>query len=90
MPTFRELGHPDLTSGSWFALSGPPNLPAEIVARLNREVRAILRDTEVRQRLEEDGFELRDMAPEAVEAFFTSERERWGPVAKAFAKPAAK
>jgi tripartite-type tricarboxylate transporter receptor subunit TctC len=90
VPTFKELGHPDLTSGSWFALSGPPNLPAGIVSRLNHEVRAILQDAEVRHRLQEDGYELRDMTPEAVEKFFVSERERWAPVAKAFAVPAKK
>ena len=26
VPTFKELGHEDMTSGSWFAISGPPNL----------------------------------------------------------------
>ena len=83
VPTFKELGHEDMTSGSWFAISGPPNLPVAIASKLNHEVRKILQDPEVRQRLDTDGFEARDMSVEQLQKFFVSESERWGPVAKA-------
>lgn len=88
VPTFKELGHADMTSGSWFAISGPANLPPEIVAKLNREVRQILRQPEVQQRLDKDGFQTREMSPEELQKFFVSETERWGPVAKAFSTAA--
>src|ERR1700726_4993809 len=35
IPTFKELGYPDLVSSTWFGLSGPANLPPQIVSRLN-------------------------------------------------------
>ena len=38
IPTFKEQGYPDLVASTWFALSGPANLPREIVDRLNAEV----------------------------------------------------
>ena len=38
LPTFADLGRPDLTAVSWFALSAPAGLPASIAQRLNREV----------------------------------------------------
>ncbi len=85
VPTFKDLGHPDMTSGSWFAISGPPNLPAPVVSKLNQAIRTILQNPEVRQRLEKDGFELRDMSPDEVQKFFVTETERWSPVAKALA-----
>src|SRR5262249_29714784 len=31
LPTFQELGYPDLTAVSWFALSGPAGLPQDII-----------------------------------------------------------
>ena len=83
VPTFKELGHEDMTSGSWFAISGPANLPAPIVAKLSQETRKILQDPEIQQRLEKDGFEIRDMSVGEIQKFFISETERWAPIAKA-------
>src|SRR5215470_5375910 len=34
VPTFAELGFPELTASIWFSLSGPAGLPPEIVTRL--------------------------------------------------------
>ncbi len=85
VPTFRELGYDDMVSASWFALSGPPNLPGEIVDSLNREVAKILQEPEVRQHLARDAIENKPMTPAQVTAFFESENARWGPVAKATA-----
>lgn len=88
IPTFKELGHADMTSGSWFALSGPPNLPAPIVARLNREVQEMMQDAEIRRRLDRDAFQARRMSAEELQRFFLAETERWGPVAKALSASA--
>jgi tripartite-type tricarboxylate transporter receptor subunit TctC len=88
VPTFKQLGHPDLTSGSWFAISGPANLPAPIVLKLNREIRKILQEPDIRQRLEMDTFEPRDMSAEEIQKFFISETERWAPIAKALSASA--
>ena len=84
VPTFKELGHADMTGGSWFAISGPANLPAPIVSKLNHEVRRILKEPDVRQRLDKDGFQTREMSSEELQKFFVSETERWGPIAKKF------
>src|SRR5258706_11359215 len=39
VPTFAELGYPELTASIWFSLSGPAGIAPEIVSRLNAEVR---------------------------------------------------
>src|SRR5207302_483905 len=39
VPTFVEMGYPELVATVWFSLSGPAGLPPEVVSRLNEEVR---------------------------------------------------
>ncbi len=42
---------PEVNYESWLGVSGPPNLPTEMIERINKEVRAILSEPEFRQRL---------------------------------------
>ena len=49
MPTVAESGVPGYEAVSWFALFGPPGMPAEVVAKLNAEVRRMFADPEVRK-----------------------------------------
>src|SRR5512145_210288 len=49
IPTYAELGYPDLVATVWFSLSGPAHLPAEIIERLNTEVNRALGLPEVRE-----------------------------------------
>ena len=51
VPTFRELGFPQLVATVWFSISGPAGMPPDVVARLNGEVRRILQLPDVRERL---------------------------------------
>ena len=73
----------ELTATTWFALSGPANLPPEIVRRLNTEANRAIQSPEVRQRLERDGIELAALSPEAFTQFVKTEIERWTPVVRA-------
>src|SRR5262249_36781567 len=50
VPTFAELGYPDLVLTSWFALSGPANLPEDIVEPLNRAVNDSMTRDDVRSK----------------------------------------
>ena len=40
VPTIGEAGVPEVTVRQWAGIFGPPNLPKDIVARLNKEVNA--------------------------------------------------
>lgn len=86
IPTFKELGYDDMNATSWFALSGPPNLPKEIVEKLNREVISLMQDAEIQKRLAQESIETHIMTPAQVTAFFESENTRWTPIAKAVSK----
>ncbi|MGH8681357.1 MAG: Bug family tripartite tricarboxylate transporter substrate binding protein [Burkholderiales bacterium] len=83
VPTFAESGYPELVATVWFSLSGPAGLPPPIVAKLNAEVRDILKLPEIRQRLQSDGIEPNELDAAAFTAFVRAEIERWAPLAKA-------
>jgi tripartite-type tricarboxylate transporter receptor subunit TctC len=68
----------------WNGLFAPAGTPADIVARVNRDVEAVLRQPEVAQRMQQLGsmVEQKMSVPE-FDAFMRSERERWGKLVKA-------
>ena len=83
LPTFRELGHPDLVASTWFGLSGPAGMPAAIVDKLNVEALAALAHPDVVPRLIETGSTPRRMSAAEYSAFVASEVQRWAAVVKA-------
>jgi tripartite-type tricarboxylate transporter receptor subunit TctC len=83
IPTYAELGYPDLVATVWFSLSGPANLPAEIVERLNLEVNRALDLPEVRERLKPEGIVPSPMSAKQFGAFVAEELRRWAPVVRA-------
>ena len=82
VPTFVELGLPDLIATTWFSLSGPPGLPPGIVARLNREVVKAIDLPEVSAKLAQEGIEAERMDAAAFRGFVQAEIARWTPIAK--------
>jgi len=55
IPTYAEMGYPDLVATVWFSLSGPANLPGDIVNRLNASVNKALHEADIKQNLEAGG-----------------------------------
>lgn len=83
VPTFKELGYRNLVATVWFSLSGPAGLPAEVVNRLNTEVRRVLHMPDVRERLGRDGIMPNQMDPKAFTEYVAAEARRWAPVVRA-------
>lgn len=83
VPTFVELGYPQMVATTWFSLSGPAGIPADIVNRLNTEVRKALVAPDVREKTRLEGIEPNELdAPQFTE-FVRAELTRWAPVVKA-------
>jgi tripartite-type tricarboxylate transporter receptor subunit TctC len=80
LPTFKELGYPQLVGTTWFSLSGPPKLPAEIVDKLNTEVARIVALPDVQARFRRDGFIAQPMSPAAFTKYVGEEVSRWKPL----------
>ena len=83
IPTIAEEGVPGYESLQWYGLLAPAGTPREIVARLNREVVAVLRTPEISARLANDGAEVVAGTPEEFGAWLRAETEKWAKVAKA-------
>jgi tripartite-type tricarboxylate transporter receptor subunit TctC len=82
VPTLREEGYDDLVALTWYVLSGPAGLSADIVAKLNQAVNAAWATPALRRRLADDAIVAEPMSPAAVTAFVTSEVQKWGPIAR--------
>lgn len=77
VPTFRELGYPDLEIDIWAALVAPAGTPDAVVARLNGDFAAILRGADLRQRWQAWDFVAQPSTPQALAARIQDESGRW-------------
>ena len=80
VPTFAEAGHPEIVSGPWFAVLAPAGTGIEIRRKLSDEMRQILNQGEVQEKLKELGVESRGMTPEEFDTYLKAEYKRWGGV----------
>jgi tripartite-type tricarboxylate transporter receptor subunit TctC len=83
VPTYGEMGFPNVYSGSWVAFFAPAKTPDAIVGKLNVEINVVMKDPEVLARLKAIGFDpiVKDLA--ATNAYFRSEIANWGKMVKA-------
>ena len=68
VPTVSESGLPGFEFNSWFTIMAPSGTPADIVARLNAEVRKALADPAVREQLIAQGLTPRGSSAEELGA----------------------
>ena len=79
VPTLAELGYPGLTGITWFALSGPPGMPAALVDKINAEVRRGMQSPAIRALMKAESMESADYDAAAFTRFIASEIDRWAP-----------
>jgi tripartite-type tricarboxylate transporter receptor subunit TctC len=82
LPTVAEAGVPGYEASLWYGFVGPARMPPQIVRRLNAEIVAVLKLTDVRERLASQGVEARPSTPEAFGRLLVSDLERWAKVVK--------
>ena len=83
VPTYGEMGFPDVYSGSWVGFFAPAKTPDAIVAKLNAEINAIMQEPGAQQKLETIGFDaIVKTQPEAAD-YFRSEVANWGKMTRA-------
>lgn len=81
LPTVAESGVPGYEAGQWWGVLAPAKVPANIIARLNTEINAILSADEMRSRLANEGAEPVLMSPEAFTKFVRNEIVKFRQVA---------
>lgn len=82
VPTYIELGYPDMGTGGWFGLVAPAGTPPAVIERLNKAVRAAQDDPEFRKKAEEVGGTLVRTTPQEFEAQIQQALARYAKVAK--------
>jgi tripartite-type tricarboxylate transporter receptor subunit TctC len=80
LPTFKELGYPQLVGTTWFSLSGPAKFPVDIAEKINAEVARIVALPDVQARLRRDGFIAQPMSRADFTKFVGEEAARWKPL----------
>ena len=84
VPTVAESGLPGFEAVSWFGLYGPAGMPADIVTRINTEVRNLFADPEVRKTfLAPQFFEPLVDSPAELAGLLDAEAKKWGKVIRA-------
>jgi tripartite-type tricarboxylate transporter receptor subunit TctC len=81
VPTVAETV-PGYEASALFGMGAPRKTPPEIIARLNREINAVLAEPEVRKRLIELGGEPLITTPQDFGAMIAAETEKWEKVVK--------
>ena len=79
-PTLAESGYPQIVSTAWLAVVAPARTPAAIVDRLSRELVAVVRGEDVREKMLRIYFQPIGTAPQGLANLMRSEVERWGKV----------
>jgi tripartite-type tricarboxylate transporter receptor subunit TctC len=83
IPTIAESGVPGFEATQWYGLLVPAATPRDIVAKIQRDAAAALRDPAVGERLASEGAEPVGSTPEQFGAFIRSEIDLWGKVIRA-------
>jgi tripartite-type tricarboxylate transporter receptor subunit TctC len=82
VPTLAEQGFPEVDIAGWFAVVGPPKLPAATVKRLHDAVVAAFDTPETREAMARQDNVVQPMSPEASLQFFRSEQARYAKLVK--------
>jgi tripartite-type tricarboxylate transporter receptor subunit TctC len=83
VPTLKEAGAPDLEVETWYAMFAPAGTPAAIVARVNRDVNELLKESDVREVLAKQGLDPAGGTPEVLGDRVKHELANWTRVVKA-------
>jgi tripartite-type tricarboxylate transporter receptor subunit TctC len=82
LPTVAESGYPGFEALAWNGLFAPAGTPADVVARINADVNAALKDPAVREAMTRQGLIVGGGSAAEFKAFIDSEGKTWGAIIK--------
>ena len=82
LPSIAESGYPGFEALAWNGVLVAAGTPRPVIARLNTEMNAILKEPEMRQKMQGFGFDLVGGTPEEFGALISGETAQWAPVIK--------
>jgi tripartite-type tricarboxylate transporter receptor subunit TctC len=78
VPTMTEAGYPGFNVVAWFGMFAPAGTPAPVVARLNRELVAVLNRPDLREKGAELGIDIFGSSPRELEDYVKAQIALWG------------
>jgi tripartite-type tricarboxylate transporter receptor subunit TctC len=76
VPTFRELGYPEVETHAWFGFFLPAGSPPDAIARIHRDTKTILEEPEFRQKqLIDKGYDVVGSSPAEFAAYIRKDSE---------------
>lgn len=82
LPTMAEAGLDGFEAVAWYALYGPAQLPAEIVARMNAELKKFLQLPEIIRKLDTLGLQPAHSTPAELTAIAGADLRKWSALIK--------
>jgi tripartite-type tricarboxylate transporter receptor subunit TctC len=82
IPTIAESGVPGYASAAWVVILAPAKTPAEIIAKLNADLRQVLHTPDVVARAEGLGSEVVANTPEEATRMLRADLEQWARLMK--------
>ena len=79
VPTVAETV-PGFVASGWFVLVAPPATPSAIVKKVNQDLRAVLAQPDIKEKLDALSISTRPMSPPEVTDFIHNEEALWKPV----------
>ncbi|HZR70372.1 MAG TPA: tripartite tricarboxylate transporter substrate binding protein [Burkholderiales bacterium] len=80
VPTIAEQGYPGYQATNWYAYVAPARVPKNIIARLNHDIVATLKDPATHAAILKQGEEPTPSTPEELAKHIKSEYDTWGKV----------
>jgi len=81
LPTINETV-PGVVSSGWIVMMAPAGVPEAIIEKLNKDLRTILAQSDVQERLHVLGTYTRDLTPAQTAEFMRNEEKLWWPVVR--------
>ncbi len=82
VPTFTELGYPDLSIYIWAGFAVPAATPDPVINKLNAEFNKVLVTKEIKDKWDPIGFEPLVFSPQQFKEFYQAESKRWAEAVK--------
>ena len=82
VPTFAELGYPDLTAEEWFGILLPAQAPAAVVEGVHQAVVTAAARPDLAEALARLEYSVLTSTPAAFVQRIRADRDRWGPIVR--------
>jgi tripartite-type tricarboxylate transporter receptor subunit TctC len=83
IPTMTEAGLPGVQANLRFVLMAPAGTPKEAIAKLQTTIAEIVKEPEIREALNRQGFDPLGTTTQETTATLRQDYDRWGPILKA-------